>query len=238
MPLPKRSWIARAERDVALAQIARTKAIIARKTIRAPFRARVGISDVHPGQYLEEGTLLTTLQGVDDAAHADFTVAQHVAAALREGDGVEVFATSDSPPIAAKVVAVDARVDPSTRNAMVRARIEDGAGAPAPGAAVRVQVPVGPPRTAVAVPASALRKGSGGDHVFVLAPAKDGKTRTHLRQVESGPMLGDEVLIHAGLSAGEQVAASGSFKLRDAVLVAVANDPSGGREPGRLISRR
>ena len=39
---------ARAARDVALAQIARTRAIIARKTIRAPFRARVGIADVHP----------------------------------------------------------------------------------------------------------------------------------------------------------------------------------------------
>ncbi len=47
---------ARAELDVARAQIARTKAIIARKTIRAPFRARVGIADVHPGQYLSEGT--------------------------------------------------------------------------------------------------------------------------------------------------------------------------------------
>ena len=71
---------ARADLDVALAQIARTKAIIARKTIRAPFRARVGMADVHPGQYLNEGTELTTLQGIDDAAHVDFTVAQQVAA--------------------------------------------------------------------------------------------------------------------------------------------------------------
>src|SRR6266550_9231733 len=41
---------ARAERDIAQAQIARTQAIIAKKTIRAPFRARVGIADVRPGQ--------------------------------------------------------------------------------------------------------------------------------------------------------------------------------------------
>ncbi|HEX6643052.1 MAG TPA: biotin/lipoyl-binding protein, partial [Gemmatimonadales bacterium] len=54
---------ARAERDVALAEIARLEAVIERKTIRAPFRARVGISDVHPGQYLSEGTELTSLQG-------------------------------------------------------------------------------------------------------------------------------------------------------------------------------
>ena len=79
---------ARADLDVALAQIARTKAIIARKTIRAPFHARVGMADLHPGQYLNEGTELTTLQGIDDAAHVDFTVAQQIAAGLREGDSV------------------------------------------------------------------------------------------------------------------------------------------------------
>jgi membrane fusion protein, multidrug efflux system len=215
---------ARAERDVALAQIARTKAIMARKTIRAPFRARVGLADLHPGQYLNEGTQLTTLQGVDDAVHVDFTVAQHVAAGLREGDSVEVFASSDSAPIPARIVALDARVDPATRNASVRARIEDAALAPAPGASVRVRVPVGPSQTAVAVPVNALRKGPDGDHVFVIAPDKDGKPRAQMRNVESGTMLGDEVLILAGLSPGEQVAASGSFKLRETVLVAIASE--------------
>ena len=220
---------ARAERDVALAQIARTKAIMARKTVRAPFRARVGLADVHPGQYLNEGTQLTTLQGVDDAVHVDFTVAQHVAAGLREGDSVEVFASSDSAPTPARIVALDARVDPVTRNASVRARIEDATLAPAPGASVRVRVPVGPSQNAVTVPVSALRKGPEGDHVFVIAPDKDGKLRAHIRQVQSGAMLGDEVLILAGLSSGEQVAASGSFKLREMVLVAIASkmDSSG-----------
>ncbi len=220
----------RAERDVALAQMARTKAIIAKKTIRAPFRVRVGLADVHPGQYLNEGTALTTLQGVEDAVHVDFSVAQQVASGLREGESVEVFAGSDSTPIAAQIVALDARVDPATRNALVRARIEDAAAAPAPGASVQVRVPTGPPRMGVVIPVSALRKGPQGDHVFVLAPDQNGKTRAALRQVESGAILGDEVQIHAGLSAGEQVAASGSFKLREAVLVAIANDQRTGSD--------
>jgi membrane fusion protein (multidrug efflux system) len=219
---------ARAERDVALAQIARTRAVIARKTIRAPFRARVGLADVHPGQYLNEGTQLTTLQGVDDAAHVDFTVAQRVAAGLRVGQRVDIFATSDASSTAATIVAIDARVDPTTRNAMVRARIEGAANAPAPGASVRVQVPIGAPRMAVAVPVSALRKGPGGDHVFVIMADKDGKTRAHVRPVESGAMLGDEIVLLGGLSAGERVAASGSFKLRDAMLVTIPSDPGAG----------
>ncbi|MBA3317135.1 MAG: efflux RND transporter periplasmic adaptor subunit [Gemmatimonadales bacterium] len=213
---------ARAARDVAVAQMARTRAVIAKKVIRAPFRARVGLSDVHPGQYLDEGTELTTLQGVADASHVDFTVAQRVAAALDVGDSVGVTAGSDSSAFPARIVAIDSRVDPTTRNATVRARIVGGV-APSPGASVRVLVSVGPRSTVVGVPVSALRKGPGGDHVFVIAADTAGKNRAHLRPVESGPVLGEEVLILGGVKAGERVATSGSFKLREAVLVAVAD---------------
>jgi membrane fusion protein (multidrug efflux system) len=215
---------ARAQYDVAQAQMARTRALIAKKVIRAPFRARVGIADVHTGQYLNEGTTLTTLQGVAEAVHVDFTVAQRVAAGLRVGDSVAVYAANDNTPIPARIVAVDARVDPDTRNATIRARLA-GEVTPAPGASVRVLVPVGPLDTVVSVPVNALRKGPQGDHVFVIEPDSAGKPRAHVRTVQSGPVLGEEVIVYDGLKSGERIATSGSFKLREAVLVAVA-DPS------------
>jgi membrane fusion protein (multidrug efflux system) len=218
----------RSERDVARAQMARTRAVIEKKTLRAPFRSRVGISDVHPGQYLAEGTVLTTLQGVDEAAHVDFSVAQQVAAGLRAGEPVEVFSTGAADPIPAHIVAIDAKVDPATRNAVVRARIEAGR-APSPGASVRVRVPVGPAQEAVAVPVNALRKGPEGDHVFVIASDKDGKPRAYGRPVQSGAVVGGSIVIEQGLTAGEQVAASGSFKLREAVLVAIAPEQTADR---------
>jgi len=214
----------RAARDVAVAQIARIKATIDRKTIRAPFRARVGISDVHPGQYLSEGTYLTSLQGVDEFAYIDFAVAQQIAAGLRSGEQVQVL-TGGTEPVLATIMATDSRVDPSTRNAAVRARIANAKLAPPPGASVRVQVPAGVTRLAVAIPASALRKGPGGDFVFVVAQDKDSKPRAQQRPVQVEALAGDEVVIRDGLVAGEQVATSGSFKLRDAVLVAVVPKP-------------
>jgi membrane fusion protein, multidrug efflux system len=209
---------ARAARDVAIAQMNRTKAVIARKTIRAPFRSRVGISDIHPGQYLNEGTEITTLQGVDAAANVDFTVAQEVAAALRPGEPIAVYAAEDPHAIAAQIVAVDARIDPTTRNAMVRARI--AARAPAPGSSVRVEVPEGPVQSVVSVPVSALRKGPGGDHVFLILPDSSGRARAHDQPVQSGPVVDDDVVILAGIKPGQKVATSGSFKLRESVLVA------------------
>jgi membrane fusion protein, multidrug efflux system len=214
---------ASAQQLVMRAQIARTEAIIARKTLRAPFRARVGIADVHPGQYLEQGTQLTTLQGVADAVYIDFAVAQQVAAGLRIGDSVQIESEqrAGARQVEARIVAIDARVDAKSRNTTIRART-DAAAVVSPGASVRVRTASAPAQSALAVPTSALRRSPGGDHVFVLAKDAEGNLRAQLRRVQAGPALGDEVLIEHGLEAGERIATAGSFKLRDTALVAIA----------------
>ena len=209
-----------AQREVAQAQSARLRALIAKKTIVAPFRAKVGLADVHVGQYLNQGVELTTLQGVSDEVHVDFAVAQSVAAGIQIGSPVEVR-TSQGQTLTAKVVAVDARVDPETRNAVVRARLAGGANGPAPGASVRVLLSVGESSQAVVVPVSALRKGPEGDHVWVVV-AENGAERVQERKVETGPVLGETVVLISGVKQGERVAASGSFKLREGARVQAA----------------
>jgi membrane fusion protein (multidrug efflux system) len=224
---------ARAERDVTAAQASRIEAIVARKTLRAPFKARVGLSDLHVGQYLREGTEITTLQGVDEAVHVDFTVSQAVGATLKPGDVVDVLPSNDAAaaPTSAAIVALDALVDPRTRNAAVRAKVEHGAPFK-PGQSVRVVVPIGGPREVVTVPVTALRRGPDGDHVFVVASAADGKLRAHARKVQSGRLLVDEIVVLEGLKVGETVAASGSFKLRDGELVTVQDEDAHGATDG------
>jgi membrane fusion protein (multidrug efflux system) len=214
------------ERDVIRAQIDRIRAIVERKTLRAPFRARVGLVDLAVGQFLDAGTVLTTLQGLDPSVHVDFPLPQRAAAVLAPGTPVEVIADGDANPRRASVVAVDARVEAATRSAWIRALLEGAAGGPAPGSAVRVRVPIGAPRSVVTVPVSALRRGPEGDHVFLVSEDAQGALRARPRKVSSGEFLGDEVLILEGLSVGDRVAASGSFKLRDGVLVVPAAPPS------------
>jgi membrane fusion protein (multidrug efflux system) len=59
-----------------------------------------------------------------------------------------------------------------------------------------------------------------------------------VRQVESGAMLGDDIMIHSGLAAGELVAASGAFKLRDGVLVVAAGGQGQPPESDHLLSQQ
>jgi membrane fusion protein (multidrug efflux system) len=50
-------------------------------------------------------------------------------------------------------------------------------------------------------------------------------------------MLDDSVVILAGLTAGDQVAASGSFKLREGALVAIAGALQGPQGQGQTIGK-
>jgi membrane fusion protein (multidrug efflux system) len=136
-----------------------------------------------------------------------------------------VYPQGDATTIKASVLAIDARVDPTTRNAAVRAQLPASDARVHPGSSVRVRVSVGDPRVAVAVPASAVRKGPEGDHVFVLIADDTGALRARTRQVRIETLSGDDAIIESGLSVGEKVAASGSFKLRDAALVSVMDEP-------------
>ncbi len=227
---------ARAELEIARAGIARMQAVIGRKTIRAPFRARVGIADVHPGQFLEAGTLLTTLQGIDSSVDIDFAVPQTVALELAPGTAIEVLPTREGVSArVAHIVAVDARVDPASRNAMVRARLSDPEQVFTPGASVLVRAPSGEALQAVLVPVSALRRGPDGDHVFILERTDEGELRSFTRRVRVGVVAGDEILILEGILPGERVAASGAFKLREAALVHVVDGPDAGSTDGPAV---
>jgi membrane fusion protein (multidrug efflux system) len=84
---------------------------------------------------------------------------------------------------------------------------------------VRVLVRVGESSQGVVVPVSALRKGPDGDHVWVVTEDSAGALRAHERKVETGPVLGETVIVLQGLEPGERIAASGSFKLREGVRV-------------------
>jgi len=192
---------------------------IDKKKIVAPFRARVGITDLQPGSYLEIGTLMTRLQGIDADAYIDFALPQDSTALIRKGTVVSFsMPGSHGQTHSATIVAEDDSVDANNRTVRFRASAAGFGELLRPGAFVDVIAVVSEPRDTVLVPLSAVRRSANGEHVFLIVE-EEGKLRARTRTVETGVVDKDEIGIEKGISEGELVATSGSFKLRDGALV-------------------
>ncbi len=66
------------------AQAAAQAALVAKKILRAPFAGRLGITTVNPGQYLNTGDKVVTLQALDPI-YVDFWLPQQQLARLPYG---------------------------------------------------------------------------------------------------------------------------------------------------------
>ncbi|MCK6478014.1 MAG: efflux RND transporter periplasmic adaptor subunit [Phycisphaerales bacterium] len=218
-----RGRLARAEAELeqAQAQVLQVKTLIDKKTIRAPFDALVGLRNIHPGQYLAEGSEIAGLQAVSDRIYLDFALPQDQAFRVKPGDVVMANADVLGPnQVRIEVVALDAVANATTRNIRVRSIVENTGQILRPGMFVDVSVPVGTSGEFVAVPITAVRRASYGDHLFIVLPGeKPGELRARQRFVRLGPSLGQQVIVAEGIKPGERVAAEGSFKLRENSLV-------------------
>jgi membrane fusion protein (multidrug efflux system) len=216
---------AQAHAKQAEAAVANLRAIIAKKTIHAPFDGRVAMRQVNLGQILSPGTPIASLQEVSPI-YVDFWLPQQALRDLRPGQWVQLH--TDTFPDAAwrgQVTAVNPEVDPATRNVLVRATLANDDGRLRPGMFGNVEVLSSQERPVLTIPVTAVIYAPYGDSVFAIEQQKgrDGQTFAAARQkfVRLGEKRGDLVEVVSGLQAGETIVGSGGFKLRNGAAVAV-----------------
>lgn len=228
----KEKIISRAEYDAAVAgnrqamgQVDTLRAIIAKKSIRAPFGGRLGLRQANLGQILREGDPIVTLQSLDPI-YVNFALPQQQLARLRPGLPVRV--TCDAVPgvtIAGRITAVNPLVDAETRNIQVQATVANPTEKLLPGMFVNASVGLPERQKVLTIPATAVLYAPYGDSVFVVADDKEGKGGKALRQqfVRLGEKRGDFVAVASGLKHGESVVTTGVFKLRNGQAAVVDN---------------
>jgi membrane fusion protein (multidrug efflux system) len=206
------------------AKVVEIKATIERKQIRAPFSGMLGIRQVNLGQYLAAGAPIVSLQSLRPV-FVDFAVPQQQVGHMRPGTAVQL--TAEGKESAGQISAVDSIIDPATRNVQVRATFANADGRLRPGMFVETKVVFGLSQPVLVLPASAISYAPFGDSVFIVEDVKgpDGKSFRGVRQqfVKLGDARGDQVAILSGLKAGEEVATSGVFKLRNGAPIQVNN---------------
>ncbi len=215
------------------AEIARFEAVIRKKTLLAPFKARVGLCDLHEGQYLPEGTRITMLQGVEDFVHIDFSMPQRVADEVHVNE--KIMLLTDPTPLQAEIVAIDSQADRMTRSVMARARLSNPPATLQPNDSVKVQLEYGARIEAMAIPASALRRTPAGSVVYLAREDDKKALRAHMVPVVPGLTRGSQIVVFQGLSVGQEVVADGSFKLHENSLLMNKEASAHAPSPSRSI---
>ena len=157
-----------AKRDSAAAAVQHVEAIIAQKTIVAPFAGRLGLRHVERGQYVSAGQALVWLQALDPI-WVDFPVAEMAVSKFQIGSSVELAADAyPGQQFKGVVEAFDAKLSQDARMLMVRAKVPNPDRKLLPGMFANVAVLAGGAKEFVTVPRTAVTYGLYGDSVWVV----------------------------------------------------------------------
>lgn len=227
---------------------AQQQAIIDKKTIRAPFSGKLGITTVNPGQYVNPGDKIVTLQTIDPI-YVDFNLPQKQIGALQVGQVVNV--TSDGfagVTFPGKITAISPKVDTATRNVVVEATLSNPKRQLLPGMFANASVEVGDKKHYLTLPQTAITYNPYGSTVFVIMTADEAAAAARdaaasgaasapvpataasgsglvVQQafVTTGETRGDQVAILKGLKEGQQVVTSGQLKLKNGTSIKIDN---------------
>ncbi|WP_171022454.1 MULTISPECIES: efflux RND transporter periplasmic adaptor subunit [unclassified Variovorax] len=231
------------------AQVEQQAAVVAKKSIRAPFSGRLGITALNPGQYVNAGDKLVTLQTLDPI-YVDFALPQQQLAGLAVGQMVNLSVdTFPGQAFSGKINAISPKVDAATRNVQVEATISNPKQILLPGMFANVKIDVGGVQEQLTLPSTAVTYNPYGSTVYVVKeaePPKEGAAGAPAQPaspsgakqlvaqqvfVETGATRGDQIAIVKGLTAGQVVVSSGQNKLKNGTPVVVDNSVQPANNP-------
>ena len=232
--LLKRRTTSQAEFDAAesnyrqvLASIANQQAVIAKKTIKAPFAGEVGIRQVDLGSFVNTGTAVVSLQQIDPL-RLRFSLPEQQLPQVAVGQTVHtrVDAFADRR-FTGTITAIEPAVNAATRTVQVEARVDNRERLLRPGMFARVEVVLPGTNDYLTLPNSAITYNPYGDSVFLVEPAasdaEGAKPTVRRAFVKLGPARGDQVAVLSGLETGQQVVTSGQLKLRNGSRIVIDN---------------
>ncbi len=118
-------------------------------------------------------------------------------------------------PFKGRVDFADPQVDPKTGTFSVHAEMPNPDRILLPGEFTKVRLLMDVRDSAVVVPQKALTVDKGAAFIFVVRP----DSVVEKRFVETGPEIGNEVLVERGLAGGESIVTEGFHKLRHGIRV-------------------
>jgi membrane fusion protein (multidrug efflux system) len=219
------------------AQVEQQAALVAKKSIKAPFSGRVGIIAINPGQYVNAGDKMLTVQTLDPI-FVDFTLPQGTAGMIQVGQEIEMKTDAfKDAGFKGKITAVSPKVELNTRNMQIEAIVNNPDKKVLPGMFANVTINLGNRVKYLTLPQTAITYNPYGSTVFIARKTdrmdKQGKPLIEAEQVfvTTGLTRGDQVAIVKGLEPGVMVVTSGQLKLKNGTPLIINNRVQPGFNP-------
>lgn len=211
---------ATADLEARKAQIDLINAQLKETQITASFAGITGDRKVSIGQFVNQGTLLTTLIK-QDPMKAELHIPERFLGQLKEGQNIEVtVAAYPNETFKGQVYFIDPQVNELTRTALIKAKLPNLDGRLLRGMFANLNLIVSIRQQALVVPETALIMKSEDVFVFVV----DAENKAQMREVKVGVRLVGQVEIVEGLIAGENVIVEGHQKIGPGSLVKIKTD--------------
>lgn len=219
------------------AQVAEQIDTVKKKTIIAPFTGHLGVCEVNPGQFLNPGDAVVSLQQLDPI-YADFYVPQQALVKLKMGQMVAI--TLDSFPgqiFHGRVTTVNPVVDTNTRNVEIEATITNPEFKLIPGMFATATVQTGSSEHYLTLPQTAISYNPYGNVVYIVNNKDPKKLTVTQSFVNTGEVRGDQVAVLSGLKEGQIVVTGGQIKLKNGSQIVINNkiEPDDSADP-KLVS--
>jgi RND family efflux transporter MFP subunit len=224
-----RTRLRTAEADVAEKQAALAQAELNLRDayVRAPVGGVIETRKVETGQYVQPGTVLTTLVRREPLL-LRFQVPASEAGPLRSGMTARFATREDRRTYEARITHVAHAADPASRMVALTAEVTGGdKEGLRPGAFAEVTVPIGAKRETPALPQTAVRPTERGFMAYVV---QGGVARERILTLGMRSSDG-RVEVRSGVNIGELVVVRGAEALREGAAVEVEK-PARGRDGG------
>lgn len=176
-------------------------------TLRAPISGRVAMMTAQVGGPVMATSAPFVIEN-STAFTLDLQLPERLVGQVRPGMTISLAGPAVLAGVTGTIVSVGGSLDPATRSLLAKARV-DGAPALVAGKSVMATINGTGTASGTSIPATALTKIDGKDHVFVRTGQRFVK-----RAVEVAGRSDGRVFVTTGLKPGDQVAVSGVSELK------------------------
>jgi multidrug efflux system membrane fusion protein len=220
----------RSQHEVARAAVERTRTLIAKKQIRAPFDGMLGVREVEVGQYLAPGQAITSLTDLSNL-YVNLSVPEQDRPKLSAGQPVRLTVDAHEDRIfQAEIAVIDPQINADSRTVRVQATVPNEDQALSPGMYAKASVILPPVPDVLSLPETAVGNSLYGDFVFMVVEdtPPDGKPRLVSKRtpITAGEHFDGRVAVLTGLKAGDRVVTVGLTKVVDGGEVVPSSEAS------------